>query len=638
VKYRRMLVFTVAGALLAALSVAQPGGVQTARAFSLDHASAVQKRLLSGFASFELSETGSPRIAPNAQKPVGKALYPNYFPSDTRSCPVTYGSNVKVNQNCLNLADSDLQGRSQAQDETAIAVDPSNSGSIVAASNDYRRGDVTCGIDYSLDGGSTWADVTLPNGFVRGTAYGASRQYFQASGDPSVAFDTKGNAYYDCQMFQRGAGTTPNSDLSSAVYVFRSTLNAGASWNFPGRPVVESPDVSGTGEAPFEDKPYMTVDNHVGSPFQDRVYVTWTEFTSDGTAYLWEEHSNDYGETFSHPVLVSRNSPLCDQTYGLPTPHGRCNENQFSDPFTGPDGALYVVYDNYNNSVSGNENWNQILLVKSTDGGQSFGRPVRVSKFYDLPDCQTYTGQDPFRACVPEKGPTSNSFFRATNYPSGATDPRNATHVDVVFGSYINPHSNESNGCTPAGFASDGLNLYDGVKTPGACNNDILISTSHDAGQSFTGTTTDPRDLTSVNQAAGQATTDQFWQWSDFSANGKFAVSYFDRQYGSDETNGFSDISLSGTSDDSHFAASRVTTGSMPPPTQFSGLFYGDYSGLAASGSVAYPLWMDTRDVDLFACSASGGGPPNVCTGTATNASVANDQDIFTARMTIPIP
>ena len=67
----------------------------------------------------------------------------------------------------------------------------------------------------------------MPNGFVRGDAYGAAREYLQASGDPAVAWDTKGNAYYQCQLFSRGAGVSPNPDDSSAVYVFRSTGNSG---------------------------------------------------------------------------------------------------------------------------------------------------------------------------------------------------------------------------------------------------------------------------------------------------------------------------------------------------------------------------------------------------------------------------
>ena len=86
--------------------------------------------------------------------------------------------------------------------------------------------------------------------FTRGAPFGGgARQYWQAGGDTSVALDTKGNAYLSCQMFMRGAGTTPNPDLSSAFFVFRSTGNDGASWNFPARPVVRARDVDGDGRA-----------------------------------------------------------------------------------------------------------------------------------------------------------------------------------------------------------------------------------------------------------------------------------------------------------------------------------------------------------------------------------------------------
>ena len=65
-----------------------------------------------------------------------------------------------------------------------------------------------------------------------------------------------------------------------------------------------------------------------------------------------------------------------------------------------------------------------MLLAKSTDGGNSFSAPVKVSDFYDLPDCDTYQGAGAGSACVPEKGETQNSFFRAANYPAGAVNPR----------------------------------------------------------------------------------------------------------------------------------------------------------------------------------------------------------------------
>jgi hypothetical protein len=286
-----------------------------------------------------------------------------------------------------------------------------------------------------------------------------------------------------------------------------------------------------------------------------------------------------------------------------------------------------------------------VLISKSTDGGASFSAPVKVGDFYDLPDCPTYQGgQDPGRACVVEKGSSMNSVFRASNYPSGAVNPKNAGQVAVTFGSYINSHSKESNGCTPAGFAGDGQNEYTGVKTGAACNNDILVSVSNNGGGSFTGTATDPRLLKSVNQDAGQATTDQFWQWADFSNSGKLGVSYYDRQYGNDETTGYSDMSLSGSKDLSTFKSKRVTSGSMPPPTEFTnaqgnGTFLGDYSGLTVAGDgSAHPIWSDTRTVDLFLCpgTATPGVPPALCTGIEAGGLQANDEDVFTAHVGLP--
>jgi hypothetical protein len=623
----RLLCAALVLAALGAFALVGGGALATQKAGASNPGfTKLQQRLLSGFASTELGSSGGLR-AP--------LKLPNYVPTANDGCPTHIGANVKVNQNCLNLSDFNLQGRGQAQNETAVADNPGNPNQLVAGYNDYRRGDGTCGVSYSDNSGQSWTDATMPNGFVRGAAFGGvAREYFEASGDPSVAWDTKGNAYYDCMMFDRGQPTTSNPDLSSGIYVFRSTANRGASWNFTGRPVVQQ---SSTTFVPLLDKPYMTVDDHAGSPFQDRIYVTWTLFAADGTANIYEAHSSDYGETFSSPVLVSGTSTLCPN--GISAAN-TCDANQFSDPFVGPDGALYVVYANFNNSLSGpDDNHNQILISKSTDGGATFSAPVLVSNYYDLPDCATYqNGADFGRACVPEKGSSQNSVFRAANYPTGAVNPTNANQVAVVFGSYINPDSNESNGCVPAGLAPSFNNAFTGVKTPGACNNDILLSVSNDGGATFTGTSTDPRSLTSVTQATGQKTTDQWWQWAGFTSTGKLVVSYYDRQYGSDETSGSMDFSLSGTSNLSAFATKRVTSSSMPLPTEFpnadgNSLFFGDYTGLSV-GLTATPIWMDTRDLDLFVCPSI--SPPALCTAIYPSGITANDQDVFTSSIGIP--
>ena len=661
---RRVLVAAVsAGVLAVGLGPTVSTSPAGAAPFNVKHLNKIQSRLISG----ELLATlggkgvgtnlvpgdedqdhgadGAANTPPDSIGPsVGQGALPaNFAPVRNGECSQRHGSNVKINQNCLNVTDPDLQGRGQANNESFISQDPFNRNHIIASDNDYVRGDGTCGSAYSLDRGRTWNDSTVPDIFTRGPGANA-RQYWQAGGDTSVAWDTRGNAYLSCQLFNRGLVASTDPDQSSSFVVFRSTGNHGASWNFPGRYAAASFDPAGTGGV-LEDKQLIAVDASLSSPFRDRVYVTWTEFAADGTAYIYETHSSDYGETFSPRVLVSRDSALCPTTFGVPTPQGRCNENQFSDPFTGPDGALYVTWSNFNNAVTGTDNRNQVLLAKSTDGGATFSAPVKVSDYYDLPDCDTYQGDgaDPGRACVPEKGTSTKSVFRATNYSTGAVNPTRPNQVVVTFGSYINRHSNESNGCTPAGVSPDtGQDLYTGVKS-GGCNNDILVSVSRNGGASFTGTTTDPRAATSVTQERRQSTTDQFWQWAAFSSGGTLAVDYYDRQYGSDETTGFSDLSLSGSRDLARFGTDRVTTSSMPPPTQFpgpnGGQFYGDYTGLTVTNERAHPVWSDTRAVDLFLCpgTATGPGrPPRLCTATEPNGLRANDQEMFTDTMRIP--
>ena len=631
VRKRRWMTLAAAVPLAAGVLAIQSGGGVAVRAFDPTKAPEIQDRLLDQTADIELSYGAKP----------AKPQLHNYKPQNapTAQCSEHLGSNVKVNQNCLNLTSASLQGRSQAQNETSIASNPRNANQLVATENDYRRGDGTCGTQYSADGGKTWQDSTLPNGFVDGTNFGGvAREYFQGSGDPSVAWDSRGNAYFACQEFQRGLGTTNNPDTSSSVYLYRSTGNGGASWTFPGTPIV----TCYTGPCgDFIDKPYMTVDNTPSSPFRDRIYATWTDFAPDGSAFIYEAYSTDYGRTFSAPVSVgdvsAASTALCPITYGAGTGNGPCNENQFSDPFTGPDGNLYVVYANFNNGLSSaSDNRNQMLISKSTNGGVSFGDPVQAGEYNDLPDCATYQGgQDDGRACVPEQGSQEDSVFRATNYPSGAVNPGDKTEVVVTYGSYLN--STDVSTCTANGLAGDGADLYVGVKTSG-CGNKILVSVSHNSAGSFSATGNDPSADALASSAPSQVGSDQWWQWSTVTKTGQIVTTYYDRQYGSDETNGGMDFSMSSSVSASHqlvFHVVRVTSSSMPVPTEFpdsagNSLFFGDYTGLSALTTFAHPLWMDTRSIDLFDC---GTNPPAVCAATEPDGLTANDEDIFTASV-----
>src|SRR3954447_12119374 len=150
----------------AALAAAGSGGsAPSARATGLAAYTPVQQRLISGFAQQALEQRAA--LAPSAR---ARRQAPSQQRTSQTGCPANRGANVRVNQNCLNLTDPDLQGRGQAQNETSIAQDPNDPRHIVASQNDYRRGDGNCYSSYSTDDGRTWTDSTPPMGFTRGAA------------------------------------------------------------------------------------------------------------------------------------------------------------------------------------------------------------------------------------------------------------------------------------------------------------------------------------------------------------------------------------------------------------------------------------------------------------------------------------
>jgi len=524
-------------------------------------------------------------------------------------CNDNDGGNVRVNQDCTNQSDAALLGRGQGQNETAIAVNPRNPKHLVAGQNDYRRGDGACGADWSRDGGRHWGSELAPLSFTAPGITGGARHYWDASGDPSVAFDSGGEAYLFCLAFNRGTPTSDSGLPASGLFLFRSA-DGGASWNFPGSPVKQSPG-DGSDNIGLLDKPYMAADTGKGSRFRDRLYVAWAEynvdFSADPIGFAW---SDDHGATWNLvPAISGTSAELCPVTFDG-SPAGTCNANQFPQPFTAPNGDLYVVFQNFNNAVgAGGDNHNQILIVKSTDGGQSFSAPVKVSDFNDLPDCLTYTGHDAGRACVPTAPLSDRSIFRATNYPSAVATSND--RIVVTLASYLNRHSNPDRGnCTPAGFsATTGLNLYTGVGERNGCNNDIVVSVSTDAGASFTGTTTPVAELPSVSDENPRTQlADQWWQWAALNPKGGVTVAYYDRKYGDAQQTGFMDITMR-RGNGNHV---RVTNRSLPPTQEFpeagasTGVFVGDYMGLAVgSDGMAHPIWTDTRN-PVFSPSTGG--------------------------------
>jgi hypothetical protein len=663
-KRRSAVLVSVAGVLVAgSLSLGLGSGPPASAANAILHSRFVNR--ISGYIIQDLSapQGSAPRSASRAISSTGSAFTPTVT---STGCSEVQGNNVRANQDCTNNTTPQYAGRGQAQNETAIAVNPTNPQNLVAGQNDYRRGDGSCGADFSTDGGRHWGNTLIPVGFtVPGVDNpGAARHYWTSSGDPSVAYDSSGAAYYTCGAFDRAFPTNDDASCAngggscaSGLFVFRS-VDGGAAWNFPGGPdgtsaaggsgqVLVTPGVAANpgGQFSLEDKQYMGIDAHKSSPFRDRIYVAWTHYTpcsanpSCETAAIYLSYSNNHGMTFSTPQPISGSSAaLCPFALNPSTPNA-CDNSSFAQPVVAANGDVYVVFANYNNSVSGNDNHNDILVVKSTDGGATFGAPNLVAKFWDLPDCVTYTGDDAFRACVPTAPLSNVSVFRAANQPSAATDPNDPNKIYVTYGSYINPHSNPGNTaghgqCSPQGFnPTTGLNLYQGVGVINGCNNDILLSTSSNGGGTWSEAATDPANATVVSNESGGQLADQWWQWAAVNSSGTLAVSYYDRKYNHDENNGNNDVTLA-ASHGATFAHVRVTSVSNPPATEFHGgpntysQFLGDYSGLAVSGTTAYPFWSDTRNGEFFQCYSTA-HPLGLC--RVTNGSVPGfDEDVFT--------
>ena len=142
---RRAAIFigTAAVAITSVVTLGLPGA--NAQPFGYQSLKPVQQRHVSGLLAAELGAAVQPRTAAPLKPTVTAPQAPG-----PNGCPAKRGSNVKVNVNCLNLTDSDLQGRGQAQNETWIAIDPKNrTAHLVASYNDYRRGDGNCGASYS---------------------------------------------------------------------------------------------------------------------------------------------------------------------------------------------------------------------------------------------------------------------------------------------------------------------------------------------------------------------------------------------------------------------------------------------------------------------------------------------------------
>ena len=355
------------------------------------------------------------------------------------------------------------------QNEPAIAVDPNNADRIVVGSNDYIPRTWTCTIDgtpcsalgdaysgtyYSNDGGATWCCVATDPTHLGTLIPGVERLtggIYDAGGDPSLAFDSQGNVFFAGLGFDRTAA--PNT-----VAVNKGTFDAEGALTW-GPPTFINPTNS---PSTLNDKEWIGADTHAGSPFQDRVYVSWTRFlfnphngryVQSPIAFVF---SSDGGATFSDPQLIVSNV-LYDQG---------------SRVVVGPDGTVYVFWEGSTRFAS----FNSIWMVASSDGGVSWSKPVAVAPAVDII-------------------PPFNTVFRVNSFPAADIAPDGTLYV--AWSSEVNNDAT-TYGADPvcAYFISGVSSVYNN------CHSSAVWSKSTDGGATWSSPVPILTTLDGSNRAA----------------------------------------------------------------------------------------------------------------------------------------
>ena len=86
----------------------------------------------------------------------------------------------------------DVSNDQTSQNETPLAVNPSNASNLITGANDWNYND-GCAVNASFDGGKSWTP-TLPSGFLPGITKFTNDPNvpgtgaYDAGGDPAIAF------------------------------------------------------------------------------------------------------------------------------------------------------------------------------------------------------------------------------------------------------------------------------------------------------------------------------------------------------------------------------------------------------------------------------------------------------------------
>jgi hypothetical protein len=458
-------------------------------------------------------------------------------------CATTTSNTANVNTDC------ELD---TPHNETSIAVNPTNHDNIIGGANDFQLGLNNGGhvsetllsrAHVTFDGGATWTEYPI----IFDSSY-------QASGDPSVAFDAAGNAYYATLGF-RFVG--PVNAQSPDVLV-SSSHDGGVHWT-SARIAKGSGVFTSVGN--LLDKEYVAAwgDGNAVVVFGHYVDVQ-KGATISGQIYSSVTH--DAGRTWSAPKLVS--GDLLESFAAIPT--------------VTPDGRVFAAFLNTDDLTTGRDTYKVVELNPVT--GARIAGPFDVALVIDgATDYPIAFGRQTYQ----------DSTFRSWAAGSITADPANPGHLAVVW-------SDMRNSPTPAP-----IDPYTATT-----NSDVIVSESSDYGRTWS------------TPVAAELDGDQFMPWGAYDAAGTLRIGTFDRSGDADNhlydysllsgssftRTVISTVSSDPTAHDRWFAG--TLNAGFPNPSSF----IGDYSniGIVPGTTQVVAYWTDMREQACFPAGVCGHG------------------------------
>jgi hypothetical protein len=345
---------------------------------------------------------------------------------------------------------------------------------------------------------------------------------FESSGDAALAYGD-GAAYV----------AAPDPTGFWATFLVNSSDN-GATWSSP----VAAVNALLGGETNI---PSLQVDNGPASPYANSVYLSVTQFDAKIVeSQISVSHSTDGGNTWTtttvDPVQIK---PLVDQ---------------YSRLAIGSDGTVYVAWQRCTMTgpnINCADTNAQMLLAKSTDGGNTWSAPVTIATVHLVPD----TCDCAFFGNLPLTNEP------VANIPVIGTDDSTGPHAGNLY-----------------------VVMYNWTGT----QMKVEVATSIDGGNTWS----------KPAMVAAAAKHDEFFPSLSVSPSGTVGVSWLDRR--NDPLNvSYQPFAAISTNGGAAFSKSYAVTSSLSDPylDGNGGTYMGDYTGNAwDTNNFFLVTWPDTRN------------------------------------------